>query len=341
MRALAQPLGLGTMHETAFELSDRWARHVGSHAAGHPGEVTVGDVRRWLDQPEALGLTPPVSGLLVMVVAEQLGRRFTEHGGPAAPTLERLGDHLVLAEQALPDEQVWTAARDRGQAMLGLTPNPARTPTSVGQLAQDMAEKLRALSSAALGLPGRLKQRLGTLGVAQSARLDTAREAAALVDEVVRAGTDAVARLEAYARAPLEAPVETVGKSLTSSAAVLAALDRDGWDTLDIAAGLAAQGDAPAREALRPLCEALERDELAAALEPRVTATVRAVTALLAERVVAVPRPGPWPDPAPDGNGAGQQTVSGVEKARAVVDGLTEHPDGPLEITIAWRPAGR
>lgn len=301
----------------------------------------MGDVRRWLDEPEALGLTPPVSALLAMVVAEQLGRRFTEHGGPATPTLERLGDHLVLAEQALPDEQVWTAARDRAQAMLGLTPNPARTPTSVGQLADDVAERLRALSSAALDLPGLLEQRLATLGVAQSARLHTAREAATLVDAVVRAGTDAVARLEAYARAPLEAPVETVGTSLASSAAVLAALDRDGWDTLGIAADLAAQGDVPAREALRPLREALERDELAAALEPRVTATARAVNALLAERVVAVPRPGPGPDPVPDGNGAGQKTVNGVEDARAVVEGLTDHPDAPLDITIAWRPAGR
>jgi hypothetical protein len=345
MRALAQPLGLGTMHETAFELSDRWARHVGSYAAGHPGEVTVGDVRRWLDEPEALGLTPPVSALLVMVVAEQLGRRFTEHGGPAAPTLERLGDHLVLAEQALPDEQVWTAARDRGQAMLGLTPNPARTPTSVGQLAEDVAEKLRALSSAAVDLPGRLGQRLATLGVRESARLDTAGEAAALVHAVVGAGSDAVARLEAYARAPLDAPVETVGTSLVSSAAVLAALDRDAWDTLGIAAGLAAHGDALAREALRPLCEALERDELAVALEPRVTATVRAVNALLAERVGGGTRPGteprPGPDPAPVANGAGKQTVSGVEEARAVVDRLTDHPDAPLDITIAWRPAGR
>ena len=130
-----------------------------------------------------------VQNLVLLVAAEQLGRRFSEHGGAAVPTVARLEDHLTIVEQTLPEPAVWDAAVQRAQTLLGLTPNPLRSASSVGALASEIHEKLDAAAPAVRALPERLTQRAATLRLDDAGqRGRTADEAHALLDAVLAAG---------------------------------------------------------------------------------------------------------------------------------------------------------
>ena len=115
---LAQPLGLGTQSEVAFVLADRWPTFLTKALQQANGPLTVGAARALLADTDLAGAPLAVQNLVLLVAAEQLGRRFSEHGGAAVPTVARLEDHLTIVEQTLPEPAVWDAAVQRAQTLL-------------------------------------------------------------------------------------------------------------------------------------------------------------------------------------------------------------------------------
>ncbi|MGI8728481.1 MAG: hypothetical protein ACR2LK_00510, partial [Solirubrobacteraceae bacterium] len=89
---LAQPLGLGVQTEVAFVLGDRWSTFLTRAIQQHGGVLTVARARELLANTELAGTPAPVQNLVLLVAAEQLGRRFSDHGGAANPTVARLDD---------------------------------------------------------------------------------------------------------------------------------------------------------------------------------------------------------------------------------------------------------
>ena len=168
MRAIATPLELGTQHEEPFVLGTRWKDHFDRAIAAAQQEgqaqITVGDLRRWTDQPEPLGLPRDLQSLVILVYAAQSGRVFRQHGGPVEPSLDKLDDDFELVSPQLPSEEAWKVARAR--AAVGAR-NRRRQP-GAQQLRDARREPPRGRLRRSCPRPRRcvpvLERRIGELG---------------------------------------------------------------------------------------------------------------------------------------------------------------------------------
>ena len=92
LRHIANPLLLGEMglDATHFVLGQHWKNHFGRKAAEIGGTITVGQLRRWLDDPKPMGLPKEVQNLVILTFAQQTSRAFYLHGAPySEPTLDQ------------------------------------------------------------------------------------------------------------------------------------------------------------------------------------------------------------------------------------------------------------
>ena len=273
MRTIATPLELGIQHEEPFVLGTRWKDHfdraIAAAQQDGQGQITVGDLRRWTDKPEPLGLPRDLQSLVILVYAAQSGRVFRHHGGPAQPSLDKLDDDLELVSPQLPSEDAWKTARARAAAILGIADiNPART--SFETLVASLRAKAQTLLPAVQALVPVIEARLHELGgdAEASTRLQTARVAAGLAEKLVRTA-DSVTVIDDFAAAPLPSE-QHVGTALASAEDVRAALDGERWKLLGVAIGLAVADVPGFTEVVAVLRDAVSADEFAIKLEPAV-----------------------------------------------------------------------
>ena len=159
MRQIANPLKLGEMHETHFLLGQHWRTHFLRKQAEQGGAMTVGKMRRWLDEPVPMGLLPKeVQNLIILVFALQTNRSFFLHGGPMQPSLENVLDELELREQRLPSQATWEKARERAAAVFGVTSSPLLNASNVAKLIGAIQTEIDARKEACGQLLVRLKQ---------------------------------------------------------------------------------------------------------------------------------------------------------------------------------------
>ncbi|MBM0255988.1 hypothetical protein [Micromonospora sp. 4G55] len=287
VRRIANPLGLGTMHEAAFVIGGEWVQHFQHKAAaeGITGELRVADLLGWIDDPKPRGLDPIVAQLVVATFAEQTDRAFYFHGSEVipAPELGKItGDH-TLREERLPSEEDWQAARARSAAIFGVQPLDLRRGRLVALFGRDLATDARRHREAAHGLVARLEQHATWLGIDKEAgtgRLATARAAADLLEALANGGS-AVETVERLARAELAGPADRTGKSIMSAAQVSAALAAAPWDTFEIVAGLPEPYAAEAAVILAELRRVAQADELTAPLALALRRAQTDATALL------------------------------------------------------------
>jgi hypothetical protein len=317
MRQIANPLGLGQMHEAAFVLSDQWRNQLtrGSAAAG--GAVTVGKLRAAIDQPDALGLPREVQDLLFLVFAEQTNRSFVRYGAAVKGDLGQLQDEVELREQKLPEEAVWHEARERAAKIFGLAP-PASylSAANVGQLREDLGKAVHALRGPVSDLGGALRRWMSTFGVdpAAAPRMRTAEALHALVEDLTAAPADRL--LETLASGTIETSAEAMGNAGTRSERVVQALADN---SLELLSGLLQIEDPRrqrAEEILSEVREALTRDELAVNLPDVVQRSFRQATQLL---LVTPPKrePEPLPPPPPGWKVVQQATREGLDPKSA------------------------
>ena len=273
MRTIATPMELGQQYEAPFVIGTKWKDHFDRRiaAAAQQGqtEVTVGDLRRWIDAPEPIGLPRDLQSLVILVYAAQSGRVFRQHGGPVDPPIDKLDDDFELVSPRLPDEAAWKVACARASSVLGVADvNPARR--SFETLAVALKATAHAVLPAAQGVQDALEQRLASLGteLATTPRYQTAR-AARQVAEALTLTEDPVEAIERFAGTAL--PNERhVGTALSSAAAVRAALDDDRWTLLGVAIGRAKAGEPGFVEVISALRDAVSANEFAVPVAPAV-----------------------------------------------------------------------
>ena len=128
VRHIAVPLGLGAMGETHFVLERTWLDELERKHAQHGGDaLSVRELRAWIEAPERRGLDRDVQNLLILTFALQKALRFSLHGQPATPSIEKLDDSLVLVAQALPDAADWKDAITLAQTLFGKAERRARS----------------------------------------------------------------------------------------------------------------------------------------------------------------------------------------------------------------------
>jgi len=303
MRRLANPLGLGQMHEAAFVLGNEWVQHFTQRAAveGIDGELAVRDLLRWIDHPQPRGLDPLVAQLIVAVFAEQTDRMFYLHGAAVSPGPEpgRISIDYTLRSEPLPSEADWTAARDRATSLFGVHKPGLRRGRIVGLLARDLVNEAQRRRGDADDLVAKLEQHARHLHLDPSAptgRLATARTAAALLSTLA-SRAPAVETIEQLGRADLGGPagVDKVARSVNSAAEVRSALVAARWDNLGLIADLPERYAPEAAAILGKLHAAAQADELTTPLVPVLRRAERDAVELIArvmrERTPAPPTP--------------------------------------------------
>jgi len=295
-RLIANPLKLGEMHETHFLLGMHWKNHFIKKEAEHQTAMTVGALRRWMEEPQPMGLPREVQNLIILSFAAQTDRSFEQHGGPFAPSMDSLPDALALREQRLPAQADWDAAVARGAAIFGV---PASPLLNAANLARFIAG-VRAVAVVAKADCDKLVERLQRLTAssllretADFNRLKTARAIKALIDSLSRAGEGEF--VEALARAEAATTEAAMARSLKSAGAVVDAIAQaDGdWRMFEAISALPDHRREAAQLILESLREALQNDEMVMQLGPAIRDAKDRATRLLVEPS----RPQPQPQP--------------------------------------------
>ena len=162
LRAIAQPLQLGTQYETAFVLSDHWRAHFDQRlAAGDGGSITVTTLRQAIDEPIPMGLDRRLEDVLILVFAAATRRSFWLHSAPYPnAAIGRLDDQVELRDQSLPDEDTWREAVRRAAIVFGTVASALRSANEVIRLAASLKEQGAAKQPGATGLVRALEPRL-------------------------------------------------------------------------------------------------------------------------------------------------------------------------------------
>jgi hypothetical protein len=346
VRQVANPLELGTMHETHLVLGQRWKDHflrkIAEEQVAHP---TVGQLRRWIDQPRPMGLPRDVQNLVILTFAAQTSRSFFRHGGPVEPAIDGLPDELELREEVLPPQDQWDKAVESAAAIFGVVCSPLRTAANVARLEADVLRLVQELREPATRLATALRNRSQALGLATEAaeRCLTAAAGVKLVETLL--SPQSAGAVSELARAEAARSDQALGKSLKSAGEVVGALESTNWEVFE-AVGRLSDERAPVAQGVRKrVVEALSRDELAVALGPALRAAQSDALRLLVE-VHPPPPPPPPGRPAPPKAPPGDVVVEeGPEaelkpaEAQPLLKRLQERlqKDPTLRLRLTWK----
>lgn len=284
LRAIAQPLQLGEMHETVFLLSQHWKNHFNPKVVQAGGMVTVGQLRRWLDEPDPMGLPKGVQNVVILVYAEQTNRTFYEHGAALKDevSVTKLPDHLELRTWVGPPDEQWKQAVDVAGSVFGLAPSKLLNASNVATLAADLKQLATTHQSACRGICTSLNERLDKFGLDKdaSARCNTATAVLTLVDRILAArGNDVIPVL---ANAHLQTSDTAMGTSLKTAAELVERIDATNWSVFEDIAELAGEHQEKANAIRKQVCEALEADQYAIGLASTLKQAQAAAVRLLA-----------------------------------------------------------
>ncbi|MGW0192070.1 BREX-2 system ATPase PglY [Nonomuraea sp. NPDC003201] len=291
MKRVAEQLELGHQKEAYFELSTRWADHFRRMAQreGFTGDLSLITLVDWTDKPDKRGLESFLANLVVAAFAEMDDRVWVRGGVPLdpAPELSQVKAGDALRSQPLPSEDDWIEARRRYEAIFGNKAPALRRGRMVNQFARQVVESARAHQEPAAELVRRLETHAAFLALDETdekGRLTLARRSRDLLKELVAVsqGTGGASGakkiIETLARFDLgEMSANRYGTSVTRAHDVTQALTAAAWDTLELAEGQGAEGQA-LLESLRGVAQA---DQLTADLIGALDRTRREVTALV------------------------------------------------------------
>lgn len=336
VRSVVNPLKLGTMGETHLHLGDHWTSHFHQCLAREPGPLTVGRLRRWIDEPKPMGLPAEAQNLLILSFAALTNRSLRLRGGPAAPTTDSLADEIELVEQRLPAPEHWAEAVRRMSVLFGAVLPQTLNANNVAKLESALAEKLGPLRQSLQSAEQALKPLLDAYGgdAATAPRSVTLRSARALVDTVPASPAGAAA--QALACAPLQTSEAAVARTLANANEIGEALRNLRRELFDSLSGLADHRAQAGAQILASLQEVLAADEHAVALRPALRELEARAIRLLAQPAAPAPV-APTAAPRPPHSGRvvqrGHRAWLSASEAKAV---LTE-----IEREVAAAPTRR
>ena len=343
VRAVAGPLRLGEMGETHFVLGQHWRAHFEQAQAREGGPITVAKLRRWLDQPQAMGLPTEVANLIVLVFAGQTNRSFLLNQGPFQPSLDNLPGALELREQTLPMSEDWDLAVARAGALFGLTPARTRNAANVAKLSADVRHRASEAKGPLATLLGSLQQRLEAYGAASGAepppRLTTVRSAQALLAALLGAEPDQVVGV--LAQRPIETSEAAMAQTLARAEQLDESLRMAGWDLFAAVTALSDHRRPAALGVKARIAEVLAADEHVIALKPALDEQQAKALRLLTD--VPKPRPEtPKPlKPVPETVVVREAAAENLDpgQARTLLDAIRHamDQDRELRLSLSWR----
>jgi hypothetical protein len=354
MRGTLGALGLVRVTENAVHLvADRTLQELEQRRLQQAVDSpTVGQVRRWIDENDKMGLQDDALDLVVRCYARHEARTFMYFGKPYQPVAgTAMPDEAVLEKPDLPDAVAWSKALETAGHTLGLTmAGKARHADNLKRFEALLRTALDASARPAAELPGRLAEWAALVGVDPSAdRLVTARSTDELIAELV--GQSAVAQVGTLAGFVARTSPRAVGKSRHGAPGVVSLLG----DAIvkGVFEQLAARKHelAGAQELLENAAHALRQDELHVALAERLRGLAEAGQRLLAPPIPSKGKRGVEAEPvAPipagrtiDRTAAGRSAAAealdqAVAEARAELDKLGDRAAITVHIVVSEKP---
>lgn len=263
LRNLAEPLQLGEMRHDAthFLPSSHWSDHIKrkSHQAG--GELKVERLRRWINEPKAMGLPVEAENLVLMLFAEEGNYTFLEHNAPEEPSLNKIRNTWILKAQSLPDDATWKTATNRALRLLGINISPLLNGTNVSQLCGKLLEAAKAARAPVNEYHTSLRKRLTDLAVdlTTANRLKTAHASTEVIESIIDAkDTEVIAKL---VDARIETSDSAMGTAIKLADTFRQSLSQQAWKLFDGLVSIQDHRKVEAGKILADLREALASDE--------------------------------------------------------------------------------
>ncbi|HNC45563.1 MAG TPA: hypothetical protein PLU80_15465, partial [Acidobacteriota bacterium] len=290
LRQIMNPLKIGEMTtETHFVLGHHWPSHFLKKEAEHGGPITVARLRRWMDEPQVMGLPSELQDLITLVFASQTNRFFVLRGTTVTPALNSLTTEMELREQQLPDESDWKKARERASKLLNLELAPLRNATNLNKAIEQISKLVQGEKPLIEKLATNLENavRVLQLDPATVTRLQTAQAARTLINQLSTAKSKSV--IETLARFEFTVSEAAITACLHRAEAVNAAFEKIEWSIFDAVNQRSDQGQPAAQALLTGLKEALKTDEHITELATFLKNVFSRAVKLLAEASTSLP----------------------------------------------------
>ena len=347
LKRIANPLGLGVMHEAAFVLQDDWKQLLDRKVAGR-GEVTVSQLRGWVED-ERSGMPVSVQDLVIACYAIQADRAWARPAGTvmAPPELAAIRPELVLRSQDLPSQEEFDRASRRAEGIFGVARQPVRSNRASNAIARGVRQRAGDLLTAAEALTEALEMHAQTLGLdGSSPRFATARALSGLLNQLAGT-TESTALIRALAAADLPRESAIYRSHLDNARKVTTGINATRWQVLDrLATVTDGENVTAAQTLLGELRSAARHDEHEVGLAETLQQVEQRATALFLD---AASKREPQPDGKDDHEqkpGPGPATQVRRARGANVLDVVEEictaadaSPDVEFEIT--WRVVPR
>ena len=122
LRPLLEPLDIAQVGEQFLAVKTSWFdRFDPREAQLARRSATVGELRRWINDPKPVGLPESLENLVILTYASQANRLLTLQGIPFTGSLTNLRDDIVLERQKLPSQSQWEEVLERASHIFGVT----------------------------------------------------------------------------------------------------------------------------------------------------------------------------------------------------------------------------
>ena len=293
-RLIANPLRLGEMHETRFQLGHHWRGHFAQRQALQAGQpVTVAKLRVWIDEPLRMGLPRLAQDLVIRAWAEQTNHSFAI--GTAAvppPSLGELQDNMTLREVALPTAAEWKMALDRVKWFFGFDESPLVNANNVSSLCGKVRARVEEWLPQSLLLESEIDKAGRQFGLQPRSfpRAETTAEAITLL-KALKSTAGELPFVQLLATHELAAKPLVLSCAMKSAPAVTRAIEGIQWDLFNALQSVADLRATDAKAVAADLTDAFCRDEHAVGFQAKSAELVSRAVKLLA----ATPAPPPLP----------------------------------------------
>ena len=285
LRQIANPLMLGEMgvDATHFVLGQHWKNHFIRKAAETGGAMTVGQLRKWIDDPKPMGLPKEAQNLVILLFAAQTNRTFYLHGSPSEVSLANIADAHELREQRLPPPEVWEVAVQRAGSIFGVAASRLLSAGNVSKLTSEVKKKASETWQPCRRYRQRLGERSTKLGVpADSDRLRTATATQTLVERLCSADAETIVGL--LENAEVATSESAMGECVGKAAELEGNLETAGWEIFEAVERLTDDRQEKAQQVFGEVREALRNDEHALQLAPALRGAQAKAVQLLTKK---------------------------------------------------------
>ncbi|AMV19858.1 phage resistance protein [Planctomyces sp. SH-PL14] len=288
LRQVANPLLLGEMgvDATHLILGQHWKSHFGRTQLD-PGTpwITVGQLRRRIDEPKPMGLSKEAQNLLILLYAAQTDKSLYRHGGPYdGATLQSLPDECELRSVDLPEEASWEGALARAGNLFGSGVSRLRNAANVGRLNGELQQQARGGRPSCVKYLQQLRERLPKFGLTlqETDRGRTATATLALIEQLIAAEDGHV--VDVLAMATIDTSESAMAECFKRAGELEGNLDTFGWALIEAVRGLTGERQAAAQTLVESVRQALRSDEHAVPLAPALKGANARALQLLTDR---------------------------------------------------------